>query len=114
MSDDRWASSSGAMSSGQAARHDLVPRILNRRVANRFAEGATKYGEDNWRKGLEDDAWITDRFNHAREHLENLVQKFKTYDRGATLDFGDDDLGALGWFVAIMMERDEILRGRNK
>lgn len=96
--DDKHTFSSGASSSGMKPRYDLIPTWALRRIAQRFGEGAIKYGEDNWKKGLTDDVFIIDRINHATEHLQLMkdrVKAFKGIKTAAPVDVPDDDAAAV-------------------
>lgn len=46
-------------------RYDLVSPFMIESLAKTFAEGATKYGDQNWRKGLP----FSNLLNHAMNHL---------------------------------------------
>ncbi len=58
---------SGAIRSSDAesTRYDLISPIGLRRLAETYAYGARKYGDDNWLKGIP----ASDLFNHAVRHL---------------------------------------------
>ena len=58
---------SGAIRSTDAEneRWDLIPPIGLRRLAETCAEGARKYGVNNWQKGIP----ASDLINHAIRHL---------------------------------------------
>jgi hypothetical protein len=60
---------SGAKSTERKPRYDLIPARALEREAIRMAEGADAHGENNYRKGKDDPAFIRDRVNHAIEHL---------------------------------------------
>lgn len=53
-------------SSADQERYDLISPLSLRRVARTCAEGAQKYGEHNWLKGIP----ASDLLNHALRHLE--------------------------------------------
>ena len=59
---------SGAKSSEQKPRYDLIPACALTREAQRMAEGAAEHGENNYRKGKDDPKFIQDRINHMIEH----------------------------------------------
>lgn len=90
--DDRHIFPSGAMSSGQKPRYDLIPLWALKRIAARFQLGARKYGVDNWQKGLQDRDFILDRINHAIEHLYILRDHVQG---GAIASPSDDDAAAV-------------------
>lgn len=95
---------SGAASSS-APRYDLVPRALLEAVATRFEAGARKYGENQWRKGLRDPQFLRERANHALQHLLNYIHGT---DNGE--DTAVDNLGAVGWAVAVLLEAEAAKR----
>lgn len=102
-SSEKFVAPSGATSSKGATMFSLIPIRALRRLALRFALGLSKHGRDNWRKGITDEQWIEDRYNHAIEHLMTWWDKRNGY----TPDDGDDDLGAAMWGCAILIEVDE-------
>lgn len=77
--------SSGAKSSEMRPRYDLIPLRAQEREAIRMAEGAMVHGENNYRQGLGDDDFITDRINHLFHHI-------LLYSAG---DRSDDHLAAI-------------------
>lgn len=110
--DDRHAFASGAMSSGMKPRYDLIPTYALERMARRFAEGAAKYGENNWQKGVNDPAFIRDRINHAIEHLLILRDKvnFRTTNPGYVPVPPDDDAAAVILNAIFVMAFEEANR----
>lgn len=89
---------SGATSSGDVPRFDLVPRSFVERVARRFGLGAGKYGDFQYRKGLRDREYILDRLNHLQMHVQRYVAP-QTVDEAM-----DDNLAAIGWAAAFLCE----------
>ena len=65
---------SGAVRSHLTERYDLVPAIGLRAVAQTMAEGAARYGEHNWQKGMP----IGDTLNHAIAHLYKYLSGDRT------------------------------------
>jgi hypothetical protein len=59
---------SGAKSSSEKPRYDLIYRGLLLRLAERMAYGAAKHGEMNFAQGVGDDIYRRDRINHLIEH----------------------------------------------
>ena len=49
----------------EAVRYDLITPIGLRRLAETYHEGATKYSDFNWEKGMP----VSDMANHAIAHL---------------------------------------------
>jgi hypothetical protein len=84
---------SGAKSSEQKPRFDLIPFEALSREAIRMAEGAAAHGENNYRKGAGDAAFIRDRVNHLLEHAL----------RYAAGDRSDDHLAAIRCNAAMLM-----------
>lgn len=67
MTDSRTTFPSGAIRSADAnhVRFDLITPIGLRRLAETCAEGAAKYGDFNWQKGIP----ASQMLNHAIRHL---------------------------------------------
>lgn len=59
----------GGRQSHIAARYDLIPADVLQKVAGVLAEGAKKYGEDNWKK-----ITVEEHINHAIAHLFLYLQ----------------------------------------
>lgn len=76
---------SGAKSSEEAPRYDLIPLASLKRQAARMAEGAKSHGERNYLKGAHDPVFVRDRINHLLGHA-------LAYAAG---DASDDHLGAI-------------------
>ena len=96
---------SGAQSSGNVARFDLVPRGFIERVARRFGLGASKYGERNYRDGLRDREYILDRMNHLQQHMQAYLAP-QNVDEAV-----DDNLAAIGWAAAFLCEVEADRKG---
>jgi len=86
---------SGAVRSTDAdnERYDLVSPVAMRRLAEVCAEGATKYGDFNWEKGLP----VADLLNHGLRHLFLYL--------GGNRD--EDHLGHSLWNVAAAVHSEE-------
>ncbi len=89
---------SGAQSSADVARFDLVPRAFLERVARRFGVGAQKYGDLQYRAGLRDREYILDRMNHLQQHVQAYLAP-QTVEEAV-----DDNLAAIGWAAAFLCE----------
>lgn len=76
---------SGAKSSEEKPRYDLIPMEALRREAVRMAEGAKAHGENNYHKGMGDAAFVRDRVNHAIEHLLKYASGDRTEDHLAAV-----------------------------
>lgn len=61
---------SGAIRSKDADRwrYDLIPPEVLRAVAETYAEGAAKYGVDNWKQGIPRWNLINRIFNHLEQY----------------------------------------------
>ena len=68
----------GAVRSADAedTRYDLISPIGLRRAAEACAEGAVKYGDYNWEKGMP----IGDLLNHAIRHIYKFLEGDRTED----------------------------------
>ena len=63
-----FVSASGAKSSSEKPRYDLIYRGFLRRLAERMGYGAAKHGQDNYKQGAGDAVYRRDRINHLIEH----------------------------------------------
>lgn len=88
--------SSGARSTVKKPRYDLIPQIALEFLANRFGYGASRHGERNYRKGKDDQEFITDRINHLIEHTMKFAEFRRQEDLEAVLCNGAilADIGA--------------------
>ena len=91
---DGYVAPSGARSSEQKPRYDLIPRIALEREAQRMAEGAAAHGELNYLKGRNDPVYIRERTNHMIEHALLF----------ASGDTSTDHLSAIRCNAAMLME----------
>lgn len=64
---------SGAKSSEEAPRYDLLEPAFLDATARRMAQGAASHGERNYLKGAGDPAFVRDRLNHLLGHVLKLV-----------------------------------------
>lgn len=91
---------SGAIRSNEEAgsdkpcRYDLISHIGYRRLAETYAEGAAKYNDNNWRKGIP----CSNLINHAIAHLN-------AYLAG---DNSEDHLAHAAWNLFAIMENEEL------
>lgn len=76
---------SGAKSTEQKPRYDLLELCAIRRWAQRMAHGAASHGERNYQNGAGDAEFVQDRVNHMLEHAHKY----------ASGDQSDDHLGAI-------------------
>ncbi len=86
----------GAVRSGdaEATRYDLVSPIGLRRVAETCKEGADKYGDFNWEKGMP----VDDLLNHAIRHLFLFLAG----------DRSEDHLAHAAWNLFAAMHSQEL------
>ena len=63
-----FVSVSGAKSSSEKPRYDLIYRGFLTRLAVRMGYGAAKHGERNFEQGKGDAVYRRDRINHLIEH----------------------------------------------
>lgn len=86
---------SGAKSTERKPRYDLIPVAALEREAVRWAEGADAHGENNYRKGIDDPAFIKDRINHLIEHALKYADGDRSDDHLAAIRC---NAGMLMWF----------------
>ena len=84
----------------ESFRYDLISPIGLREVARTCAEGAEKYGDWNWEKGMP----VHDLLNHAISHLY-------TYLAG---DRSEPHLGHAAWNVLAAIHSDELWKHLNR
>lgn len=96
------AYSTGAVRSTDAenTRYDLISPVGLRRVAETCAEGAAKYGDYNWEKGMP----ISDLLNHGLRHLYLYLSG----------DRSEDHLAHAAWNVLGAMHSEECWPGLNQ
>lgn len=79
-------------------RYDLIPTLLEKRLAELYERGAIKYDSNNWRKGMP----ISRCIDSAKRHLNQFID-------GDTVE---DHLSAVVFNIACMMYYlDAIERG---
>jgi hypothetical protein len=64
---------SGAQSSEEKPRYDLIPLEALIALAERFGFGATRHGARNYEKGYNDPQFVLDRYNHLLEHAHRAA-----------------------------------------
>lgn len=94
----------GALSSKKSKYYHDIPVEFLKRVAERYTGGHVKYSNDitmnlNWREGLDDPFYVMDRYNHLWEHLIDFQEN---------LNSKDDNLGAIAWCCAFLMEVERL------
>lgn len=87
MSETLTTFSTGAVRSADAetVRYDLITPIGLRRLAETCAEGARKYGDFNWQKGIP----ASQMLNHAVRHIYLWLEG----------DVGEDHLAHAAWNI---------------
>ena len=90
---------SGAKSSEEAPRYDLIPPASLKRQARRMAEGAASHGERNYEKGATDATFVQDRVNH-------LIGHALAYAAG---DRSEDHLGAVLANAGMLCRLEELV-----
>lgn len=87
----------GAVRSKDAddVRFDLITPIGIRRLAETYAEGAKKYGDNNWQKGIPAGECI----NHALKHINQWLSG----------DTSEDHLAHAAWNLFAVMHYEEKL-----
>lgn len=94
---------SGAKSSIEKPRYDLIPAVALLAIAKRFGYGAERHGERNYEKGHSDPAFVRDRYNHLIEHAI----------KAASGDTSEDHLGAVLCNAAILLRLQELNEGND-
>lgn len=74
---------SGAKSSVEKPRYDLVELRAMELIAGRMKYGAERHGARNYRKGATDATFVTDRINHLIEHCHQFAEHRRTSDLAA-------------------------------
>jgi hypothetical protein len=74
-------------------RYDLIPLVGLRRLAETCAEGARKYGESNWAKGIPS----SNLLNHTLAHIANYLDGDRT----------EDHLAHAAWGLFVAMHNEE-------
>lgn len=76
---------------------DQIPYLGLEAVSRVFAEGQKKYGRDNWKKGVNDPFYQTERLNHAIRHLMLW----------ANGDRSEEHLAKVAWFCLTQITLDD-------
>ena len=90
---------SAAVSSHQALFYNLISPHTIRRLALRKTNGAKKYGSVQWRQGVNDADYVTDRFNHLVEHLLRFMESGNK---------DDDNIGGMLWALDALSEVERL------
>lgn len=90
---------SKAVSSKEALYYHLISPSLIRRLALRKTVGGKKYGQVQWRQGINDREYVRDRFNHLWEHLLKFMESGNTKD---------DNIGGMVWALDCLSEVERL------
>lgn len=74
-------------------RFDLISPVGLRRLAVRYEEGAIKYGDSNWQKGIKISRCLDSAMRHINQYLEG--------------DWSEDHLAAVAWNIFACMHYEE-------
>lgn len=77
-------------------RFDLLPYYAITRLAQHFENGARKYTDDNWRKGIP-----------LRRYLDSLMRHTFKFMAGMQ---DEDHLAAIMWNAACLLETQEMIK----
>lgn len=83
---------SNATRSVKSERYDLIPPEILIALAQRFALGASKHGENNWKSGGAE--FIRSCLNHLFGHYVSLLTN--------GVDHNDDDVAAMIWNAGVL------------
>jgi hypothetical protein len=75
-------------------RFDLISHIGERRLAETYGEGAQKYGDSNWLKGIP----LSNLLNHAKDHINRYLSG----------DTTEDHLAHAAWNLFAAMHMEEL------
>jgi hypothetical protein len=89
----KFATGAVRSTDANSVRYDLVSPIGLRRLAATYAEGAAKYGDHNWRKGMP----FSDTLNHLMRHI----------DLFRSGDASEDHLAHAAWGLFALMDYQE-------
>jgi hypothetical protein len=129
------ASASGATTSHEPLRYDLIPRSMLDTVAATYTMGAKIHGERGYQKGLVDTGFIINRINHIQEHWnkllhpslnryeeQNKMEQFspkvgrvypQVNDEACSLDSIRANIGAMLWGLGFLTEVLEHREGKD-
>jgi len=77
-------------------RYDLISAVALKRLAETYAEGATKYGDRNWEKGQPFSVLI----NHARDHINDFIAQQQNLPMNVS---EEDHLAHAAWNLFAIM-----------
>jgi hypothetical protein len=74
----------------------LLPIDALRSASRRFEDGATKYGRNNWKKGIPLSRYVDSLYRHLWQFMEG--------------DNSEDHAGAIIWNAMAMVQTDEWIK----
>jgi hypothetical protein len=98
---------SGAKSTEEAPRFDLLPLEPMYALIKRFSKGLKKHGHFNWLKGVNDEDFKCDRRNHLLHHTWCYVLGLTTVDGKGDTDTPEDHLDAIITNAAMLLTLDK-------
>ncbi len=84
---ERWPSGAvreGGVAGSLSARYDLISPTGLRRLAETYGEGAQKYGDRNWERGMDAGGLL----NHALAHIVSYLSGDRSEDHMAHAAWG--------------------------
>ena len=96
-SGDRTAFDTGAVRDAMKGKGipSMIPTCAIMAMARRFEDGATKYGADNWRKGIPTSRYCDAAYRHLMQCRDN--------------DYSEDHFGAVMWNMACWLETKRMI-----
>ena len=90
---------SEAVSSKLCLSFNLISPYTLERMALRKTVGKDKYGSVQWRIGINDAEYVTDRFNHFFQHLMDFMKEGNKHD---------DNIGGMLWGLECLSEVERL------
>ena len=76
-------------------RFDLINPIVSKRLAQHYSNGAKKYGDNNWQKGIPSTRYMDSTLRHLNSYLEG--------------DRSEDHLAAALWNISGIIYNEEMV-----
>ncbi len=94
----RSSFSTGSVRDTQAnkGRPDLIPTSMLKRLSQHYANGAVKYGDNNWKKGQK----LSQYYSSAMRHMWAIMD----------LDLSEDHYAAAIWNITAMIDHIDRIR----
>lgn len=77
-------------------RFDLLPPYAIKRLAVHFENGAKKYGDDNWKKGMQLSRYLDSALRHLFSYLDGQRN--------------EDHLAAGAWNIICLIETEKMIK----